>query len=63
MAKYAVMNGDIVENIIDAEIQNIAEEVTQKECIRFEDNQSIGIGFFYNRIKSKFMTPEEMETY
>ena len=63
MANYAVMNGDIVENIIVAELQNIAEEITQKECIRYDDTNPAAIGYTYNRIKSKFMSPEEVEVY
>ena len=63
MANYAVMNGDIVENLIVADLQNIAEEATGKECIRYNDTNPAGIGYTYNRIKSKFMSPEEMEAY
>jgi hypothetical protein len=76
MASYAVLSGDIVSNIIVADLQNVAEEVTGAECVKC-DNTNIKIGDYYDRkwsvlvpanlvyepISKKFMSPEEMEAY
>ena len=41
MANYAVLQGDLVTNVIVADTQNIAEEVTGAECVKVvpEDHQ------------------------
>lgn len=47
MANYAVINGNIVENIIVADTKEIAEEVTGKTCIEYTDENPAGIGWTY----------------
>jgi hypothetical protein len=47
MANYAVMNDNIVENIIVADTKEIAEQVTGKECIEYTDSNPAGIGWAY----------------
>ena len=47
MANYAVINNNIVENIIVADTKEIAEEVTSKTCIEYTDNNPAGIGYTY----------------
>jgi len=73
MANYAVLNGDIIVNIIVADTQNIAEEVTGAECVKVvpEDhikqgdyydrkwNVCVPVGMVYEPISKKIMTPDE----
>jgi hypothetical protein len=55
MANYAVMNGDIVENIIVADSLEIAETVTEKTCVEYNTNNPAGIGWTYDG--KKFVAP------
>jgi hypothetical protein len=46
---YAVLNNNfIVENIIVAESKEIAEEITGKICIQYNDDKPASIGAIYN---------------
>jgi len=47
MATFAVINSDIVENIIVADTKEIAEQVTGKECIEYTDSNPANIGWTY----------------
>lgn len=47
MAKFAVINDNIVENIIVADTKEIAEEVVRKICIEYTDENPVGIGYTY----------------
>ncbi len=38
MTTFAVIDNNIVENIIVADTKEIAEKVTGKECIEYSDN-------------------------
>ena len=46
MAKFAVIQDDIVNNIIIAESKEIAEQVTGKTCIEY-DTEQVDIGNLY----------------
>ena len=73
MAIYAVLSGDSVANVIVADTQNIAEEVTGAECVKSNNDFPAGIGHTYDRkwgvfvpvgmiyepISKKIMTPDE----
>lgn len=48
MANYAVMNGDIVGNIIVADSKEIAETVTELTCIEYTDENPAFIGSRFN---------------
>jgi hypothetical protein len=48
MANYAVINDNIVENIIVADTKEIAEQVTGKECIEYTDSNPVGIDWTYS---------------
>lgn len=75
MANYAVLQGDLVINVIVADTQNIAEEVTGAECVKVVPEDHIKQGDYYDRkwgvcvpagmvyepISKKIMTPEEKE--
>ena len=47
MATFAVMNSNIVENIIVADTKEIAEQVIGKTCIEYTDSNPAGIGYTY----------------
>jgi hypothetical protein len=55
MATYAVLNGDNVENIIVADSLEIAETVTEKTCIEYNDSNPAGIDWTYDG--KKFVAP------
>ena len=48
MAKFAVINNQIVENVIVADTKAIAEEVTGKTCVEYTIQNPAGIGYTYN---------------
>lgn len=54
MANYAVLAGDIVTNIIVADTKEVAEEVTNAECIEC-NNGSLGPGDLYDRGSQEFV--------
>lgn len=58
MKYFAVLNGDIVENIIHADSLEIAEEATGKECIEYTAEQGCGNGWVYNREKLRLSPPQ-----
>ena len=47
MATFAVMNDNIVENIIVADTKEIAERIIGKECIEYTEENPAGIGWTY----------------
>ena len=55
MATYAVLNGNNVENIIVADSLEIAETVTKKTCVEYNDSNPAGIGWTYDG--TKFIAP------
>jgi len=55
MATYAVLSDNIVQNIIVAGSLEIAETVTEKTCIEYNDSNPAGIGWTYDG--KKFVAP------
>ena len=55
MANYAVLNGDIVTNIIVADSKEIAEAVTNLTCVEYTDENAAGIGWKYDGVN--FIAP------
>jgi len=56
MANFAVMNGNVVVNVIVADTKEIAEQVTNATCIEFDfDINPAGIGYIYD--DKKFSLP------
>jgi len=47
MANYAIMDDNIVENVIVANTKEIAEEVTGRTCIEYTDSNPAGLGYTY----------------
>jgi hypothetical protein len=54
MANFAVVNGNIVDNVIVAESLEIAQEITGKVCIEYTDENPAAIGWAYNEKTQKF---------
>jgi hypothetical protein len=48
MANFAVINEGLVENCIVADSNEIAEEITGKTCIEYNEEDVVGIGFTYS---------------
>jgi hypothetical protein len=48
MAKFAVIQGDTVTNIIVADIKEAAEAVTNSTCIEYTDETPVGVGYTWN---------------
>ena len=59
MANFAVLNQtNIVANIIVAETQEIAEDVTKATCIEYTDENRAEIGWIYDPETGTFAPPE-----
>ena len=57
MANYAVINDNIVENIIVADTKEIAEQITNKTCIEYTEENPANIGWAY--ANGAFIAPTE----
>jgi hypothetical protein len=57
MFNFAVMNSNIVENIILADSKEIAEQVTNKICIEYTNENPAGIGYTYDENTNTFIPP------
>jgi hypothetical protein len=47
MATYAVIENGTVINVIVADSQEIAEQVTEKTCIEYTEEAPLGIGWYW----------------
>jgi hypothetical protein len=56
MTTFAVIDNNIVENIIVADTKEIAEKVTGKECIEYTEENPAQIGWTYTN--GAFVAPE-----
>ena len=56
MATYAVIENNLVINVILADALDIAEQVTGKTCIEYNDSNPAGIGWAYDG--EKFVAPQ-----
>jgi hypothetical protein len=54
---FAVIENNVVTNVIVADTKEIAEEVLGKVCIEYTDTNPAGIGWTWDG--SKFTKPEE----
>jgi hypothetical protein len=57
MFNFAVMNSNIVENIILADSKEIAEQATNKVCLEYTNENPAGIGWTYNEESNIFIPP------
>lgn len=58
MANFAVIENDLVINVIIADDLEIAEQVTGKPCIEYDDDNPAGIGWTYD---GESFTPPKIE--
>lgn len=56
MATYAIVENNLVTNVIIADTLQIAEEVTGKTCVEYNEDNPAGIGWTYDG--EKFVAPE-----
>ena len=56
MANFAVIQDDIVINIIDAPSKEIAEEATRLTCIEYTNESPVRIGWTYDG--TQFINPQ-----
>jgi hypothetical protein len=54
MAKFAVLNGNRISNIIIADTKEIAESITNATCIEILDS-NVGFGYIYNAATDSFV--------
>lgn len=59
MRNFAVINGDMVSNIIVADTLEIAELVTGSKCVEYTEENPAGIGWSY--IDGAFVAPQAEE--
>lgn len=57
MLNFAVINNNIVENVIVADTKEIAELVTNKTCVEYTESNPAGIGWTYEN--GKFIAPPQ----
>lgn len=55
--KFAVLNNNIVENIIIADSREDAEIVTRATCIEYTDENLAAVGWTYDQETGKFVSP------
>ena len=60
MATYAVVNNNIVENVIVAQSLEIAQEITGNICIEYTEENPAAIGWAYDG--KKFIAPSTDQT-
>ena len=58
MKYFAVLNEDVVVNIIHADSLEVAEKATNAECIEYTVEQGCGNGWIYNRERGVLSPPQ-----
>jgi hypothetical protein len=57
MATYAVVENNLIINVILADSKEIAEEITQKECIEYTEENPLGVGYYWSQDHNKYIMP------
>lgn len=57
MATYAVLNGDMVENVIVAEDKELVEQALNVRLIEYTPDNTAGIGWRYDAETGRFTPP------
>lgn len=55
--KFAVLDNNIVINLIIADNLKIAENVTKLKCIQYTDHNLVDINWIYDENTDKFINP------
>jgi hypothetical protein len=61
MSLFAIVENNVVINIIVAESKEIAETVTKATCVEYETQNDCGIGWVYDAEKKVFISPVKPE--
>lgn len=59
MRKFAVLNDNLVSNIIIANSLSVAEQITASTCIEILGDTAVDIGYKY--LDDQFVNPTELE--
>lgn len=54
---FAVLNGNVVENVIVADSKETAEMLTNGVCIEYTDENPAGVGWTYDFENQTFTSP------
>lgn len=63
MATYAVIEDNYVINVILSDSKEIAEEVTQKECVESTEENPIAIGWYWSTEHNKYIMPSPFPSW
>ena len=58
MRNFAVIENEIITNVIIADTIEIAEEVTGKTCMLLEEDSRLGIGWFWDEANNCYLSPK-----
>jgi hypothetical protein len=59
MSKFAVLNGEVVDNLIVADTKEVAEQITGSTCVEADDVPGILIGVT-KYVNGEFVNPEQL---
>lgn len=54
---FAVLNNNVVVNVIVAESKEVAEQVVGLPCVEYTNQNSAAIGDTYDEVNNVFVTP------
>ena len=57
MANYAVVDNEIVINVIVADSKEVAEEITGKTCIEYTDEAPLGLNWYWYDEADAYIPP------
>jgi hypothetical protein len=57
MSRYAVIENDVVVNVILADTQEIAEQVSGKICIEYTEENPLAIDWYWMEEAGKYISP------
>ena len=63
MATYAVIEDGTIINVIVADSQEIAEDVTQKTCIEYTEEAPLGIGWYWLDSAGGYIIPSPFPSW
>lgn len=63
MATYAVIENGNVINVIVADSQEIAEQVTEKTCIEYTEEAPLGIGWYWLEAANAYVVPSPFTSW
>lgn len=63
MATYAVIENGTVINVIVADSQEIAEQVTEKTCVEYTEEAPLGIGWYWLEAANAYIVPSPFPSW